>query len=171
MDFFSLDPVMVRDIERIKGKLAGLSDGAGTAGITASTNYLVRVLVRKEIPKWKRVTRREAFGQTFKSDRQRRWFFANFRDLIKYGAPMPWYQRHSPTGGVGGSWSISGKGLDQTITNLKPYARYLYGERQSRLHARIGYRKMSVIVTDNTPGMVRSFVGGVKTYIRKRGLS
>ena len=96
-----------------------------------------------EEPPQKEVTRREAYGVTFFSPRQRRWFFANFGDDIKKGKDIT-YKR---TGTFGRGWQIVGSGINTKVINNTDYGPYLMGnEEQSRMSALIGWKKLEAII-------------------------
>lgn len=100
-------------------------------------------------PPVKRVTRKQAYGQTFQSDKQRRWFFSALRSGT---LTLP----YSRTAAVRSGWKLVEQGLTVSVTNSAPGAKYVHGEEtQARMMTLIGWRKLSEIVEAvNTKGGV-----------------
>ena len=119
--FFQLD-VSSTDIARIQAKLADIPEGAGNAGVEASTNYLLGVFVNKEVPESKSVfegSRTAAYGVPFFSDKQRKFFFAAIVDTLPY-------ERGGQNNGVESDWKIEGSGKSMRIVNYSQAAHFLY---------------------------------------------
>jgi hypothetical protein len=165
--FFQID-FSSSDIARIQAKLADLPDGCANAGVVASTNYLLGVLVNKEIPESKSVfkgSRTAAYGVPFFTDKQRKFFFAQIADNLPY-------VRGGKSSGMESKWYTVGSGKTMRIVNYSKAAFYVYDNiHQARQLALAGWKKMEVIIKDYTPQTVRSFVNAVNQYIKKVGLS
>lgn len=172
----SISPTAVQDIERVQKKLAALPPAAISAGDIQATNYLLSVLINKEVPPYKYIPRSQV---PWKSDKQRRYVMM----MVRKGVISVPYQRqgkstdYSTAGqvngaGVQGSWLLAiNKNTNQaTITNKKPYAYWLYGQQQSRRHALIGWKKMSAILAEYEKRIYESFMRGVRKAIRDLNL-
>ena len=109
---------------------------AYNAGLDESADHLIKVL--RKYPPQKSVTRKEAYGQTFFTDRQRRWFFAN----LKSGElKIP----HERSGDLGRGWKkqASARKGQRAIVNTVGYADRVMGPGQSRMSKLIGWRKVA----------------------------
>lgn len=76
----------------------------------------------REYPSYRYVSRKAAYGQSFFSDKQRRWFFAALADgKIKPG-------QSNRTGALGQGWQIQHNGPKQIdLVNAVDYAKYVQG--------------------------------------------
>lgn len=91
-----------------------------------------------DYPAQKSVSRKEAYGQAFFSDIQRKAFFAM---LDSKEISVPYRRRGS--GGLAGKWSVNEKsgGLTQEIGNNAGHARIVLDKKkQSRMMAKIGWK-------------------------------
>lgn len=153
-------------MDKIIEKLEKLPDAIGDAGVEQANNYLLNVLIRKEIPPPKHVSRIEAYGRSFFTERQRRWFFA----ALKSGEITVPYKRRGPSGGVQSAWMISGAGRRAYLSNDDPAAEWVYSEHQARLNQLVGWRRVSQIIDKYTKNIVASFTRGVASAIKRLGL-
>jgi hypothetical protein len=163
-----IDPISITDLERIQKKLAQLPKAVGDAGVEQGSNYLIGVLVNKEMPPYQYVSRKAAYGQTFQSDKQRRWFWW----AVKTGKilfPIH-YVRRSPAGGLAAAWKILGSGQARTLTNTEPSAVWVYSQRQAKQLALVGWKKITVILKQYEKNIYDSFMRGAKKAIRDLGL-
>ena len=151
----------VQGIKEIAAKLAKLPIEAANAGVEAANKYLLDVLRTYPPPKY--VTRKAAYGRTFQSDKQRRWFFASLAD----GSLKVPYHR---TQGIRKSWRQEGSGAQSFLANDAPGVGWVMGDNQSRHEALVGWKKVSAIVKERTAKIVEQFEVGVKKAIRKLGL-
>ena len=161
-----LSPTTIIDIDRIREKLKALPPAAGDAGVEQASNYLINVLVRKEIPPYKYVSRREAYGRTFQSDKQRRWFFWALRS----GKLVIPYRRRSPRGGLAASWIITGSGMERKLENRLPAAYWVYSQNQAKQLGLAGWKRISAILSQYEKNIVASFERGVRSAIARLGL-
>ena len=158
--------VNISGMDKIVDKLKKLPAAVGDAATEAGSKYLLNVLVNKEIPTYRHVTRAQAYGSTFSSDKQRRFVFAALRD----GRIVVPYQRRGKSGGVQSAWEIHGSGKQVTITNGDPAAKWIYSEMQANLNRMIGWLRVSQIIDKYTKQIVGAFDRGVKTALKKLGL-
>ena len=166
MSLDELDPVSLANIQRILDRLNQLPAAVGAAGVEQASNYLLNVLVRKEIPPYRYVSRTEAYGQPFKSARQRGWFFW----ALHTGRINIPYQRRSPNAGLATSWEIIGSGLERGLRSRMPEAYWIYSQRQARQLGLVGWKKMSTILELYEDRILASFMRGVRSAIQRLGL-
>jgi len=131
-------------------------------------NKGVAQYIREELqraPAPRRVTRKQAFGKTFQSDRQRKWFFASLADgsLV-----VP----HRRTGRLRKGWEIMPFGpTNYIVVNDTPGAKFVQDRpTQSRMMKIIGWKTMQDII-ERRRDRIRQIANGVyDKWIRKLGL-
>lgn len=155
----------VRGLEEVNAFLKSLPRGTMRAAIKAFSEYMLgneQHGLRHYVPE-KRVTRTQAYGRPFQTDKQRRWFFAN----LKSGALKIPYQR---TGKLRDNWKIQGSEYQKTIKNKLPYAPYVMGiAGQSRMSRKIGWKSWLEVVQSNMKGAMRSATMAVARWIKTKG--
>jgi hypothetical protein len=158
-DFIAID---VQGMDELLAKLAQLPDDMKDTVTDDVMKYLKDVL--QAYPPPKHVTRQAAYGQTFFSDKQRKWFFA----ALNSGALNLPYAR---TQSYRNAWQQIGTGYGSLLANETPYSVYLQDEeRQSRMSAMIGWKKLSVIIEERMTRILAVADGAIKKAIRRRGL-
>ena len=130
--------IEIQGLEQVISRIKSLPDEGKKQVLTDVAEYSLEVI--KEYPPQKFVTRLAAYGKTFFSDKQRRWFFANLREG-KISVP---YHR---TNGLANSWQAT-IGTDQVKFNTNyAAAPYVVGfAAQSRHEAAVGWKKVDEIV-------------------------
>jgi len=124
--------------------------------------YLLNVM--RAYPPYQYVSRKQAYGVPFFTDRQRRWFFAN-KDRFFSGGELVPYKR---TQALSRGWSIIGGGEKAILANETPYASQVYGDPQSRHPAAIGWKRLPDILKERQ-GKIRDIIkAAVKKALRKR---
>jgi hypothetical protein len=125
-------------LSQLRNRLRRLDDGTmARRALEGSGRYLELKL--DHYPPQKSVSRREAFGQTFQSDRQRRWFFA----ALKSGELRIPYKI---TGSLGTGWRVEIHGNEARIINRVPYAKFVQSRpQQSRQMKLIGWQTVEDI--------------------------
>jgi hypothetical protein len=116
----------------------------------------------KHYEPYKYVTRAKAYGQTFKSDKQRRWFWAN-------GGPA--MIGNNRTGMTAKNWgyNITKGGYGATITNPTEGAYYTRSDKgQARQPALVGWRKSLAVIKANMAGAIRSAQAAVNRYLASK---
>lgn len=94
----------------------------------------------QKYPQQRSITRKQAYGQSFQSDKQRRWFFA----ALRAGQIRIPYQR---TGTLLRGWKIMPFGSqDFLVINETDYAGYVMGTPQARMMRLIGWKTLEGIV-------------------------
>jgi hypothetical protein len=163
--------VSVTGLDTLQKRLESLGPEAGGAGIEASTNYMLGVLVNKEIPPSKSVfegSRRMAYGVPFFTPKQRRYFFW----ALANGIIQQPYIRGGKGGGMESEWKTTGSGLSYRIYNTSRAAFFAYSDQhQARQLALAGWNKIGKIMVDYMPRIVQAFVRGVNSYLKKQGLT
>lgn len=117
-------------------RLEGVKDGLVSAAVYLKGKF-------SEYPPQKRIARKRVYGETFKSDKQRRYVFA----AMKRGE-IPYMRGTSAKSqALGRRWARETRrgGLEQVIGNNARYAEYVQGDEQSEYMRRVGWRKMSDI--------------------------
>lgn len=151
-------------IDRIQKKLTELPPALGNVGTEAATNYLLNVLVNKEIPPNRSVfegSRTMAYGKPFFSPAQRNYFFAVILPTLPY-------VRGGKGSGMQSQWFISGSGMKMSIHNETEASFWVYdNQRQARQLALVGWKKIGAIIEEYSSQIFRSFQTAVKTYINK----
>lgn len=110
---------------------------------------------------YKYVTRKKAYGQTWASDKQRRYVMAKIRSgEITPGIP-------NRTGATAAGWSYARKDdLHWYIKNPTTGAYYTRGEPgQARLNKLVGWRQMTKVVMDNIKGALRAGKKAIRDLI------
>jgi hypothetical protein len=149
-------------LKELEAKLKRLPDAVADDGVTAANAYLLNVV--KTYPPQNYVTRKAAYGVTFFTARQRRWFFAALRN----GEISVPYKR---TQGIRNNWRVEGTGRLSFLANDAPGVGWVMGENQSRHEAKVGWKKVTDIIKERTAAIVKAFDGAVKRAIRRVGLS
>lgn len=163
------DMISIVGADKVQAMLAKLPPELQNVAVEAGSNYLLNVLVNREVPPSRSVlegSRKAAYGQSFFTDRQRRYFFAVVRDSLPY-------MRRGRNGGVQGEWHIDGSGTQKRLYNPTEGAHWIYSEDQARQLGveYAGWKKVSQIISEYTPQIIRSCKNAVASYLKKRGLN
>lgn len=158
-DFIAIDP---------PGGIAVLSQILAKLPITARdmvvddvSKYLLDIL--RTYPPQKRVTRLEAFGKTFFSARQRRYFFYALEAGI---INLP----YSRTQTLRRGWKQIGRGAQSILANETPYAALVMGDgEQSRMAVKIGWKAAGQVVDEKRPQVERRASAAADKAMRKLG--
>jgi hypothetical protein len=155
----------VRGLEEVERFLKELPRGSMRSAIKAFSEYILgneQHGLKHYVP-YKHVTRTQAYGRPFETDKQRRWFFAN----LKSGALKIPYQR---TGKLRDNWVLQGSEYQKNIKNKLPYAPYVMGiAGQSRMSRKIGWKSWLEVVQNNMKGGMRAATQAVAKWIKDKG--
>ena len=151
-------------LKELQAKLARLPDAVADDGVQAGNEYIVTAMQQQPPPNY--VTRRAAYGVTFFTERQRRWFFWALNNNV---INVP-YKRNKRPQGIRNSWRVEGTGRLGFVANDAPGVGWVMGENQSRHEAMVGWKKASAIIKERTAKIVRRFDAGVKKAIKRLGL-
>lgn len=158
--------VQVRGIEELKKFLKELPRGTMRDGIKAAGEYLIGDDRHglKHLVKYKYVSRKSAYGVTFFSDKQRRWFFwALGEGLINPGVD-------NRTGNTAAGWKMktTNNGYAAKLYNETQGAKYVMGDdTQARQPAKVGHRKMSDVISTNINGAIQAAERAVQKWINE----
>lgn len=115
----------------------------------------------QEAPPQKAVMRQQAFGTTFFTTKQRRWFFG----ALKRGELTIPYRR---TGKLAANWRIQKQGAMRLLTNETPYVGYVQERNvQSRMMKIIGWRTVSYYLQRYSSEVGRVGIMNIKRWWRK----
>lgn len=156
----SLVGLEIKGLAELDAKLAKLPRFAVDAAADEAAKYMLEVL--KEQPPPKYVSRKAAYGRTFQSDRQRRWFFANeMQNKIPYRRTQALHD----------GWKIVGSGASLIIANEEEAAVWTMDDRQqARQPAMVGWKKVGTIFRERMRQVIRHAEAGIKKAMRKAGI-
>lgn len=152
----------IEGLDILQKQLKELPDAVKDAVGDDVAKYMLNVV--QAYPPQRRVTRKQAYGVTFFSDRQRKWFFA----ALNQGLITVPYRR---TQGFRRAWRIMGEGIKSIIVNESKYGPFLMDDsRQSRMSAMIGWKKLNDLVKERAPKIQRIADAAIKNAFKKVGL-
>ena len=130
--------VEIQGLESVMSRIRRLPDELKNQVLDDVSDYSLEVV--REYPPQKYVTRRAAYGQTFFSDKQRKFFFAALRDGR---ISVPGVR----TGALADAWSVQRNSSGAVFSNTKSYAPYVMGAiGQSRHEKLVGWKKINEII-------------------------
>jgi hypothetical protein len=149
-------------VKELEAKLNKMPIEVADQALTEVQDFMLDVL--KTYPPKNYVTRKAAYGQSFQSDKQRRWFFW----ALNSGAINVPYSR---TQGLRNSWHKVRSGITGYIVNNAHGAVYVMGERkQSRHEAMVGWKKPSEIIKEHMAKINKLVDAATRKALRKLGL-
>lgn len=154
-----------RSSERVKTWLKSIIYGVKGKALEAFTQYIVGNNQHglKHYPPYKYVTRKRAYGQTFQSDKQRRYVMAK----IKSGEITP--GKSQRTGKQADSWGYQMRGTSARVYNTATGAKYTMGNRtQARQPELVGWRKIQDVVMSNFVGAMRYAQQAVNSFLKTK---
>lgn len=157
-DFIGID---ITGIDEIKTKLAKMPAAVADAGVEEANDYLRGVL--QKYPPSKYVTRKAAYGFSFFTARQRRWFFW----ALKNGVIEVPYRR---TNRLSNAWELLGRGRNQIIVNEAPGAQFVQGHwrgQQSRHENKVGWKGINVVIEERMKQILNAFTLGAGKALKK----
>lgn len=159
-DFIGID---ITGLPELEAKLAKLPDAAADDGVEAANTYIVNVM--REYQPYRSITRKSVYGSSFKTDKQRRWFFAALRS----GEIHVPYNR---TQELRGSWKTAGDGRQQFVySEDMPKAQYVMQDgHQNQLLKKMGWKTVETRMKERMSEIVRRFDAGVNKAIKRLGL-
>ena len=156
-----------RNLEKVQKYLAALPRGVVRVALAALSEYLVgneQHGLRHSEP-YKYVSRKSAYGVSFFTPKQRRWFFW----ALNTGQIDPGSGKR--TGATSEAWKavpLAG-GYQFKITNNTAGGYYTRDDAgQARQPAKVGWRKVSKVLADNYAGGIRAAVAAVKKYLAQK---
>ena len=158
--FIGIDVSGIAELQAKLGKLPREAQDTITDDIS---KYMLDVL-RAYPPKMSGPTRESVYGTPFKTDKQRRWFFAALR---RGEIQVPYHRNQN----FADNWKQVGTGKTSIIANETPYGGYLMDDNSQSLYmAAKGWQKLGTVVKNHMVKMVKIADGGVKKAIHKLGL-
>lgn len=157
----------IRGVEAVQAFLRAVPRGAVKVALQAFSEYILgndQHGLRHNEP-YKYVTRKAAYGVTFFTEKQRRWFFW----ALRTGQIDPGSGKR--TGETSRAWKAEPRnnGYRYTLTNNTAggyYTRDDYG--QARQPAKVGWRKVRDVVDANYLGGIRAVTAAVKNYLQSK---
>jgi hypothetical protein len=128
-DFVGIE---VLNDKEIVAAIRKLPEEAQNAIMDDVNEYSLNVL--RTYPPYKYASRKSVYGQTFQSDKQRKWFFA----ALDSGELQIPYRR---TQTLRRGWRAVGSGPSSFIVNETPYADLTVGDGQGRMAKKTGWKK------------------------------
>jgi|GEM_PF-2135891 hypothetical protein len=150
-----------------RNNMTRLKRGMSPVATRAAAKYLVGNKRRglKHEPRYKTIKRKRAYGKTFFTDKQRKWFFWALRTgKIKPG-------RNNRTHEMSNGWEVVKTKSGANIVNRVKHAIWSYdNKRQARLNKLVGWRKIKDIENPsnkkgNKKGMLRAADQAVQRFI------
>ena len=157
----------IRNIAAVQSFLRSVPRGVLKVVLEAFTEYIVGNDAHglKHNDPYKYVIRKFAYGVSFFTDKQRRWFFWALRTgQIDPGSG-------TRTGKTSEAWKAvsSAGGYQYKITNDTAGGYYTRDDKgQARQLAKVGWRKVSKVLADNYLGAIRAVVAAVKRYLASK---
>ena len=158
----------IRGIPAVKAFLASVPRGGLRVALKAFTDYILGNEQRglKHNEPYKYVTRQSAYGVTFFTVKQRRWFFWALREgKIDPGSGVR-------TGATSRAWKVvpSANNYQMKIVNETPGGFYTRDDKgQARQLGKVGWRKVMQVIADNYQGGIRAAVQAVNKFLKSGG--
>lgn len=158
----------IRNVEAVQSFLRAIPKGAVRVALEAFTEYIVGNEAHglRHPDPYKYVTRKSAYGFSFFTAKQRRWFFW----ALNTGRIDPGSGKR--TGESTAAWKAIPRndGYRYTISNNTAGGYWTrHDTRQARQLGKVGWRKIMTVLADNYLGGIRAAVAAVKKYLDKKG--
>ena len=152
--------VDIQGIPRLQNYLARLPPAVADAVMDAVAKALIDIMQSSQPPP-KYISRRQAYGETFVSDRQRKWFFW----ALDSGSISVPYRR---TQEMRKAWKQIGHGVNSLIANESPGAEFVVGDKhQSRHEALVGWKTTGMTIEQHMPKIEKVAIGAAGAAIKK----
>lgn len=158
----------IRNLDKVKKYLDSLPRGVTFVALEAISKWLVgdsQSGLRHPEP-YKFVTRKSAYGFSFFTDRQRRWFFW----ALGAGKISP--GQNNRTGKSTEAWTYTpqekGKNYSFRLVNDTPGGYWTRSDKyQARQLGKVGWWKIAKVVAKNLPSAIKAARAAVKGYLQK----
>lgn len=141
-----------RGLSEFSEYISGLARNLRGIVVEAVSDWLIGNGQRglKHYTPYRHITRKAAYGQTFKSDKQRRFVMAMIAEgRIDPGAPHR-------TGRMQRAWVKTGRLTTTRIINAEEHTPFVMGTgTQARLNAKVGWRDVASVIASNMAGAIR----------------
>jgi hypothetical protein len=157
--------ISARGIEEFNAFLKDLPKGTIKVGLAALADWMIGAPGRalRHMEPYKYVSRKRAYGQTFQSEKQRRWFWANGGpDMIG----------NNRTGATANAWTskATNSGYGVTLENPSEGAKHIWGDdTQAAQPAAVGHRTAGEKIKSNTKAAIRHMLAAVRAFLGKKG--
>ena len=151
--------IEIQGLDELVKKLDNLSQlKTVKAGIKSAAVYIQGVL--KVYPHQKSIPLSAVGG--FKSDKQRRWFFAN----LKAGKIQVPYKR---TKALGHRWTVKtqDQGFTAIVGNNTPYGPLVMGDKQTTMMRMIGWKTTETIASEETRKVTEMVIKSVMEAVNR----
>lgn len=160
----------IRNLEKVKAYMETVPRGVVRVALQAISEWLVgdsQSGLRHPEP-YKYVTRKSAYGFTFFTDRQRRWFF------WALGAGKIDPGQNNRTGKSTEAWTYTpqekGKNYSFRLVNNTEGGYWTRDDkRQARQLGKVGWWTVSKVVAKNLPAAIKAARVAVKNHLTKKG--
>jgi hypothetical protein len=156
----------VRGVEQLKAFFAKLPPAARKIAAFEIAIHLIGDDTRglRHYVGYRYVSRKSAYGQTFSSDKQRRYVMAKIRS----GEIAPGSPHRTNTLKRGWEFKRTGGGYGAQIYNAVPYAGYVMGDNlQARQPAKVGWRTMGAVISTNIKSAIKRAERVIQDWINK----
>ena len=158
-DFLGID---VSGLKPLMDKLAKMPKAVHEEVTRAAADETVKAM--RVYPAERRITRTQAYGTPFFTEKQRRYFFW----ALKQGIISVPYRR---TNNLRDNWVIIGQGLDEMVVNQTPYSGVVMGDNeQSRMSKAIGWKTLEQRLRENSQKLAKVLQSAADKALRKLGL-
>jgi hypothetical protein len=156
--------IVARNIDKVQEYLKTVPRGSVKVALKALGEYFLgndRHGLR-HYEGYKYVSRKSAYGQTFQSDKQRRWFWAN-------GGPDMIGNHRTDTTANAWTSKATNSGYGVTLENPSEGAKHIWGDdTQAAQPAAVGHRTAGAKVESNIAGAMRHARAAVRAFLGKR---
>jgi hypothetical protein len=155
----------VRGVEAVQAFLKSVPYGATKVALQAFSEYIVGNDAHglKHNEPYRYITRKSAYGFSFFTDKQKRWFFWALKEgIIDPGSGVR-------TGTTSAAWKAEPRndGFRYTITNNTAGGYYTRDDKgQARQLQRVGWRRVSDVLANNYLGAIRAAISAVSKYLK-----
>lgn len=161
-DFIGIDVnEVLRSSKVVQAQLASVAPAVLDGVVDGVSEYLLSVFKLYPPPNHN-ITRKQAYGVTFFTAKQRRWFFWALNSGI---LRLP-YRR---TQGMRNAWRQEGKGAKSILVNETQAAVYTMGDNtQARFSKLVGWKTLEQIVTERRKQIEARALAEANKAIRRK---
>lgn len=156
----------VRGIEELKTLFKRVPVEIRKIAVEVATEYIIGDSTHglKHMVRYRYVSRKKAYGQTFVSDKQRRYVMAK----IKSGEITPGRENRTWQMAAGWKYVKQGGGYGATIYNKAKGVKWVYGDdTQARQLKLVGHRTMGEVIKTNIKGAIQAVNRMVEKWIKQ----
>jgi uncharacterized protein YbjQ (UPF0145 family) len=161
----SSDNIRVEGLQKLTAKIRNLKQLRQVRAAVQGAGLFVKRQVAR-YPSKRRLTRKSVYGSSFKSEKQRRWFFAALR---KGEIAVPYRRgQDARSEALGRSWTVAAQnaGLTAIIGTNVSYARYQQDEEKQSLYAKaVGWVPVQKTMAD--PAVVDEVTGRISAAVAR----